>query len=92
VQALSAVFRHSIPHALLELRAERDHLVRDLGYTRTLLRTVKLKYSSLRYNVWPLAQRFFAGLEQPELVIEEILCETLDSEDDREWDDGEWVE
>ena len=59
VQALSAVLRHSIPAALLELKAERDHLARDLGHTRTLLRTARLKYSTLRYNVWHLTQRFF---------------------------------
>ena len=92
VQALSVVLQHSIPEALSELRAERDRLARDLGHTRTLLRTAKLKYSTLRYNVWQLAQRFFAGREPHEQVLEEILGETLDSEDDREWEDGEWRE
>ena len=62
VQALSAVLQHSIPAALLELRAERDRLARDLGYTRTQLRTAKLTYATLRYNVWQLAQRFLLAL------------------------------
>ena len=92
VQALSVVLQHSIPEALLELRAERDRLVRDLGHAQTQLRTAKLKYSTLRYNVWQLTQRYFAGRELPELVLEEVLSETLDSEDDRAWEDGEWVQ
>jgi hypothetical protein len=92
VQALSVVLQHSIPEALLELRAERDRLVRDLGHARTLLRTATLKYSSLRYNVWHLTQRYFANREPPELVLEEVLTETLDSEDDRAWEEGEWVQ
>jgi hypothetical protein len=92
VQALSVVLQHSIPEALLELRAERDRLTRDLGHARTQLRTAKLKYSTLRYNVWQLAQRFFAGRAAHEQVLEEIIGETLDSEDDRDWEDGEWRE
>jgi hypothetical protein len=92
VQALSAVLQHSIPAALLELRAERDRLERDLGHTRTQLRTAKLKYSTLRYNVWQLAQRFFRGVEPPELVLEEVLDETADSEDDREWEEEDWAQ
>jgi hypothetical protein len=92
VRALSVVLHHSIPAALQELRAEQRRLIRDLGYTRTVLRTAKLKYSTLRYNVWQLTQRFFAGHEEPRKVLEEILGETLDSEDDREWEDGGWVE
>jgi hypothetical protein len=92
VQALSVVLQHSIPKALLELRAERDRLARDLGYAQTQLRTARRKYSSLRYNVWQLAQRYFANFGEPEAVLEEIISETLDSEDDREWEEGEWVQ
>jgi hypothetical protein len=92
VQALSVVLQHTIPEALLELRAERDRLVRDLGHTQAQLRTAKLKYSTLRYNVLQLTQRFFAGREPPENVLEEVLSETLDSEDDRAWEEGEWVQ
>ena len=90
VRALSAVLQHSIPAALSELRAERDRLVRDLGYTQAQLRTAKLKYSTLRYNVWHLTQRYFANREAPEEVLEEVLTETMDSDDDREWEDGDW--
>jgi hypothetical protein len=88
---LSAVLLHGIPAAIEDLRAERDRLARDLGYASARLRTAKLKYSILRYNVWHLAQRFFTGLELPELVLEEILSETADSDDDRDWEEG-WVE
>ena len=91
MQALSAVLQHSIPAALLELRAERDRLVRDLGHARTQLRTAKIKYSTLRYNVWQRTQRFFADRDPPELVLEGVLSETLDSEDDRDWEEGGWV-
>jgi hypothetical protein len=90
VRALSAVLQHSIPEALLELRAERDRLARDLGYAQTQLRTARRKYSALRYNVWQLATRYFANLGEPDVVLEEIISETLDSEDDREWEEGEW--
>jgi hypothetical protein len=92
VQALSVVLQHSIPEALLELRAERDRLVRDLGHAQTQMRTVRLRYSTLRYNVWQRAQRYFANLEHPDSVLEEIISETLDSEDDRAWDEVEWVQ
>ena len=92
VQALSVVLQHSIPEARLELKAERDRLARDLGYTQAQLRTAKLKYSTLRYNVWQLSQGFFARREPPENVLEEILGETLDSEDDRDWEQGEWAQ
>ena len=92
VQALSVVLQHSIPEALLELKAERDRFARDLGHTQAQLRAAKLKYSTLRYNVWQLTQRFFAGREPPENVLEEVLSETLDSEDDRAWEEGEWVQ
>jgi hypothetical protein len=90
VQALSAVLRHSIPAALLELSAERDRLTRDLGHSLAQLRTAKLRYSTLRYNVWHLTQRFFGNQEAPEGVMEEILAKTMDSDDDREWEDGDW--
>jgi hypothetical protein len=91
VRALSVVLQHSTPAAIEELRAERDRLARDLGCANTWLRTAKSKYSTLRYTVWHLAQQFFAGREPPESVLEEILSETLDSEDDRSWEDA-WVE
>ena len=90
VRALSAVLQHSVPAALEELRAERDRLVRDLGHTQTQLRTAKLKYSTLRYNVWHRAQRYFANREEPDEVLEEVIAETMDSDDDREWEDGDW--
>jgi hypothetical protein len=92
VQALSVVLQHSIPEALLELRAERDRLVRDLGHAQTQLRTAKLKYSTLRYNVWWITQRYFANREPAEGVLEEVLTETLDSEDDHAWEAGEWLQ
>ena len=91
VRALSVVLQHGVPAAIEDLRAERDRLTRDLGHASTQLRTAKMKYSTLRYTVWHLAQQFFAGREPPENVLEEILSETLDSEDDRDWEDG-WVE
>jgi hypothetical protein len=35
---------------------------------------------------------FFAGREPHEQVLEEILGETRDSEDDREWEEGDWAQ
>jgi hypothetical protein len=75
-----------------ELRAERDRLARDLAYSETRRRTAQNKYSSLRYNVWQLAQRALARLELPEAVLEQICDETADSEDDRAWEEGGWVQ
>ena len=90
VRALTAVLQHSTSAALEDLRAERDRLARDVGFTRTLLRTARAKYSALRYSVWQLAQSYFAGFEAPEFVLEQIIEETEDSDDDRQWDG--WVE
>ena len=99
VRALSVELQHGLPSALSELRAERDRLVgelgclaRDLASTRTLLQTARNRYNSLRYDVWRLAQQALAGNEVPEVALEEIIAETLDSEDDREFEEDGWVE
>jgi hypothetical protein len=91
-RALAVVLQHSTLAALEELRTERDRLARDRASYEARLKAVKLKYSSLRYNVWHLTQRYFANLEPPDAILEEIVSETLDSEDDREWDAGDWVQ
>jgi hypothetical protein len=92
VQALSIVLQHSIPEALLELRAERDRLIRNLGTSQLRRRALQTKYSSMRYNVWHLAQRGLAGFVPPEQILEEICGETSDSEDDRAWGQDDWVQ
>jgi hypothetical protein len=92
VQALSAVLQHTIPTTLQELRAERDRLIRDLGSSEQRRRALHTKYSSMRYNVWHLAQRGLAGFVPPEQILEQVCDETADSEDDRAWDEGEWVQ
>ncbi len=92
VRLLTVVLQHSTNAALEELRAERERLARDLGSSEIRRRTLQNKYSSLRYNVWQLARRAQAGLELPEAALEQICDETADSEDDRAWDEGGWVE
>jgi hypothetical protein len=92
VRALTAVLQHSTPPALEELRAERDRLARDLGCSETRRRTARSKYSSLRYNVWRIAQDVFARGEISEVAFEELLIQTMDSEDDREFEERGWVE
>jgi hypothetical protein len=92
VHALSAVLQHSIPAALQELRTERDRLARDLGYSEARRRTAQNKYSSLRYHVWRIAQEAFAREEISEVVFEELITQTMDSEDDREYEERGWVE
>jgi hypothetical protein len=92
VRALSAVLQHTIPDALRELRGERDRLTRALGHARTELRTARLRYSAMRYNVWHIAQRGLSGFAPPEEILDQICEETHDSEDDRAWDEGEWVQ
>jgi hypothetical protein len=73
-----------------ELRAERDRLARDLASSETRRRTAERKYSSMRYNVWQLAQRALLGEEIPDETLDLICAETADSEDDRRWEEGEW--
>ena len=92
VRALSAVLQHELPVALEELSAERDRLARDLGLAQALLRTARTRYSTLRYNVWHIAHRAFAGWEPPDAALEEVMAETLDSDDDRAWEEDGWVE
>ena len=92
VRALSAVLQHELPVALDELRAERDRLARDLGHTQALLRTARARYSGLRYNVWHIAQRAIANFEPHDTALEEVIAETLDSDDDRAWEEDGWVE
>ena len=92
VRALSAVLQHELPVALEELRAERDRLARDLGHTQALLRTARARYSGLRYNVWHIAQRAIANFEPHDTALEEVIAETLDSDDDRAWEEDGWAE
>ena len=92
VRALAVVLQHSTASALEELRAERDRLARDLASSEARRRDAERKYSSMRYNVWQLAQRALLGEEIPDETLELICEETADSEDDRRWEEGEWRE
>ena len=87
VRALSTVLQHELPVALDELRAERDRLARDLGHTQALYRTARARYSGLRYNVWHIAQRAIANFEPHDTALEEVIAETLHSDDDRAWEE-----
>ena len=89
-RALAVVLQHSTAAALEELRAERDRLARDLASSDARRRDAERKYSSMRYNVWQLAQRALLGEEIPDETLELICEETADSEDDRRWEEGEW--
>ena len=91
-RALAVVLQHSTNAALEELRAERDRLAKDLASSETRRRSAESKYSTVRYNVWRLAQQALAGNEVPEAALEAIIAETLDSEDDREFEEDGWVE
>jgi hypothetical protein len=51
-----------------------------------------MRYSTLRWNVWQVAQRALAGHEEHVIALEEVISETLDSEDDRAWEEDWWVE
>jgi len=92
VRALATVLQHELPVALDELRAERDRLARDLGHVHALYRTARARYSAIRYNVWQIAHRALAGWEPPDTALEEVMAETLDSDDDRAWEEDGWVE
>jgi hypothetical protein len=93
VRALTAVLQHSTVAALEELRAEPSRWVRDLEQARGRMRAAQNKYSSLRYAVWRIAQNALAGNDISEAAFEEIIAETVDSEDDRDYDEFRgWVE
>ena len=81
----------SVRTALQELRAERDRLIRDLGSSEQGRRGLQTKYSSVRFNVWHLAQRGLSGFVAPEEILDQICDATADSEDDRAWEGG-WVQ
>ena len=66
-------------------------MIRDLGSSEQRRRGLQAKYSSVRFNVWHLAQRGLSGFVPPEEILEQICAETEDSEDDRVWE-GEWVQ
>ena len=89
-RAVAVVLQHSTASAMEELRAERDRLARDLASSETRRRDAERKYSSMRYNVWQLAQRALLGEEIPDETLDLICAETADSEDDRRWEEGEW--
>jgi hypothetical protein len=91
-RALTVVLQHSSNAALEELRAERDRLARDLASSETRRRTVQMSYSSMRYNVWRLVQQAQLGEELPDDILDRILAEISDEEDDRRWDEGDWVQ
>jgi hypothetical protein len=92
VRALSVVLQHSTPRALEDLRAERDRLARDLASARVQLRTARMGYSMLRWNVWQVAQPALAGHEAHAVALEAVITETLNSDDDRVWEEDGWVE
>jgi hypothetical protein len=75
-----------------ELRAERDRLVSKLSSSERERRTLQNKYSSMRYNVWQLARRALDRFEPAEPVLDQICEETADSDDDRAWEEGGWVQ
>ena len=91
-RALAVVLQHSTNAALEELRAERDRLARDLASSETRRRTAESKYSTIRYNVLRLVQQAQLGEELPDDTLDRILAETSDSDDDRRWDEGDWVQ
>jgi hypothetical protein len=89
---LAVVLQHSSSAALEELRAERDRLARDLASSETRRRTLQMSYSSVRYNVWRLVRQAQLGEELPDDILDRILAEISDEEDDRRWDEGDWVQ
>jgi hypothetical protein len=93
VRALTAVLQHSTAAALEELRAERDRLVRDLGLSERRRRTLQNTYSTMRCNVWQIARAALGRSElSPEDALDQICDQTEDSDDDRVWEAGDWVQ
>ena len=86
VQALSAVLQHSIPEALAEARRDRARLAESLRIAQAQLRTMKNKYTELRYEVWRLAQAGIMGAEWPLDALENVVRASEDSDDDIDWE------
>ena len=77
VQALTVVVQHSTPAALEELRVERDRLARELEQAQSRIQTAQARYLLLRENVWRLANRFFLGIDGPQVVLEGLIAEVV---------------
>jgi hypothetical protein len=86
VAALSAVLQHQIPHVLAEAQRDRARLVEQLRIARAQVTTAKNTYSTLRYEVWRLAQAGLQGVEWPEAARENVVRAAEDSDDDRDWE------
>jgi hypothetical protein len=80
------VLQHQIPHALAEAQRDRARLAEQLRIAREQVTTAKNTYSTLRYEVWRLAQAGLQGVEWPEDALENVVRAAEDSDDDRDWE------
>jgi hypothetical protein len=82
VAALSAVLQHQIPHTLAEAQRDPARLVEQLRIARAQVTTGKNTYSTLRYQMWQLAQAGIQGVEWDEAGLENVVRVAEDSDDD----------
>jgi hypothetical protein len=86
VAALTAVLQHSVPKALAEAQRDRECLSEQLRIARSQVVTARNTYSTLRYEVWRLAQAGIMGVEWPQEALEDVVRAVEDSDDDHDWE------
>ncbi len=84
--ALATVLNHEVPPALAEARRDRERLAEQLRAARAELTTAKNRYTTLRYDVWRLAQEGVMGAEWPPQALENIVNAVEDDSDDHDWE------
>jgi hypothetical protein len=84
--ALATVLNHAVPPALAEAQRDRERLAEQLRTARAELLTAKNRYTTLRYDVWRLAQEGLMGAEWPPQALENIVNEVEDDSDDHDWE------
>jgi hypothetical protein len=86
VQALSAVLNQCVPSVLAEAQRDRARLAEQLREARAQVVTARHAHTSIRYEVWRLAQEGVMGAEWPPDALENIVRAVEDDEDDAAWE------
>jgi hypothetical protein len=86
VKALRIVLQHNVPEALAKVQRDRERLAVELRVAQERLRTHKDWYTSVRFNVWQIAQSALQGIEWPVDALQDIVQAVEDSDDDVDYE------
>jgi hypothetical protein len=86
VAAMTAVLNHTVPSAQAEAQRDPKRLAEQLRIARAQVVEARTTYSTLRYEVWRLAQAGIMGAEWPLDALENVVRAVEDSDDDRDWE------